>query len=300
MKTITRFSIGYLLFALYCCSYFFTAHAEEHVSPDPVMRLGIYYPPISDNVSRADVVVSFSLWVQEQAESVGVKAADVMLFDSIEEMSEAFDSGIINIISAPPLSIALHFSRENLADGFYGIRAPGKLNSVLLLARTDKNINSIEDLRGKRLIIPEHHELAEMFLDTLILKTYHVPYKKLFSSIDLLKKDKRIVLDLFFDKADVALVNEGAFELMKELNPQLNEKIKIIASYPTKSKSYAYVNKNYPFRQKIIDNYLSMAMSVRGRQFLSLYQQDLLESCSVKELDAYDELAKEHQQLLKK
>ncbi|MDO9163976.1 MAG: PhnD/SsuA/transferrin family substrate-binding protein [Methylococcaceae bacterium] len=298
MKTITRFSIGYLLFALYCC--FFTAHAEEHIPLDPVMRLGIYYPPISDNVSRADVVVSFSLWVQEQAKSVGVKAADVMLFDSIEEMSEAFDSGIINIISAPPLSIALHFKRENLADGFYGIRAPGKLNSVILLARTDKNINSIKDLRGKRLIIPEHHELAEMFLDTLILKTYHIPYKKLFSSIDILKKDKRIVLDLFFDKADVVLVNEGAFELMKELNPQLNEKIKIIASYPTKSKSYAYVNKNYPFRQKIIDNYLSMAMSVRGRQFLSLYQQDLLEACSVKELDAYDELAKEHQQLLKK
>lgn len=298
MKIKVQLSFWYLLLTLHCC--FFSAHAEEITSSDPVMRLGIYYPPISDNVSRADVVVSFSLWVQEQAKSVGVKAADVMLFDSIEEMSQAFDTGIINIISAPPLSIALHFNRENLADGFYGIRAPGKLNSVLLLARTDKNINSIKDLRGKRLIIPEHHELAEIFLDTLTLKNYHIPYKKLFSSIDILKKDKRIVLDLFFDKADVALVNEGAFELMKELNPQLNEKIKIIASYPTKSKSYAYVNKNYPFRQKIIDNYLSMTMSVRGRQFLSLYQQDLLEACRVKELDAYDELVQEHQKLLKK
>lgn len=300
MKIKVQLSFWYLLITLHCCCCFSSAHAEEITSSDPVMRLGIYYPPISDNVSRADVVVSFSLWVQEQANSVGVKAADVMLFDSIEEMSQAFDTGIINIISAPPLSIALHFNRENLADGFYGIRAPGKLNSVLLLARTDKNINSIKDLRGKRLIIPEHHELAEIFLDTLTLKNYHIPYKKLFSSIDILKKDKRIVLDLFFDKADVALVNEGAFELMKELNPQLNEKIKIIANYPTKSKSYAYVNKNYPFRQKIIDNYLSMTMSVRGRQFLSLYQQDLLEACRVKELDAYDELVQEHQKLLKK
>lgn len=297
MTPLSLLGFWCLLMSLSCL---FVVHAEENNSPDPVMRLGIFYPPISDGVSRADVVVSFSMWMQEQAASVGVQAADVMLFDSISEMSDAFENGTINIISAPPLSIALHFNRENLADGFFGLRAPGKLNSVLLVARTDKNISSINDMRGKRLLVQEHHELANMFLDTLVLKTHHIPYKQLFSSITTLKKDKRIILDLFFDKADVALVNEGAFELMKELNPQLSEKIKIIASYPTKSKSYAYVNKNYPYRQKIIDNYLSMSSSVRGRQFLNLYQQELLEACTVKELDDFDELNREHDSLVKK
>ena len=297
MKKLIR--LGFWSLFLYC-SCFFIAYAEKNRSVDPVMKLGIFYPPISDSASRADVAVSFSLWMQEQAASVGVRAADVMLFDSIEDMSAAFDTGVINLISAPPLTIALHFKRENLSDGFIGLRAPGKLNAVMLLARTDKNINTINDMRGKRLIVPEYHELADIFLDTLILKTQHIPYKKFFSSTSLEKKDKRILLDLFFDKADVAMVNESAYELMKELNPQLNKKIKVIASYPTKSKSYLYVNKNYPYRQKIVDNYLRIASSVRGKQFLSLFQQELLESCSVNDLEAYDELYREHSSLLKK
>ncbi len=292
-------SFWFILLTLFFSSCFSLLNAEVINTPDSVLRLGIYYPPISNEASRADVVVSFSLWVQEQAASVGVKAADIKLFDSIEEMNNAFEAGEINLISAPPYSIAAHFKRDNLSDGFYGVRGPGKLNSVLLLARTDKNINSTRDMRQKRLIIPEFHELAEVFIDTISLNNYHIPYTKLFSSITILNKDNRIVLDLFFDKADVALVNEGVFESMTELNPQLKEKIKIIASYPTKSKSYAYVNKNYIHRQKIIDNYLNMIASARGRQFLNLYQQDILEACSVKELETYDELAKEHQRLLK-
>lgn len=297
MKKLITF--GCLSLVLYFSS-FFIAYADKTSSVDPVMRLGIFYPPISDGASRADVVVAFSLWVQEQAASVGVRAADVMLYDSIDDMSAAFDSGAINVISAPPLTIALHFKRENLADGYIGLRAPGKLNSVLLLARTDKNINTIKDMRGKRLIVPEYHELADIFLDTLVLKEQHMPYKKLFSSISTEKKDKRILLDLFFDKTDVAMVNESAYELMKELNPQLNEKIKVIASYPTKSKSYMYVNKNYPFRQKLTDNYARISSSIRGKQFLSLFQQELLESCSVSDLDTYDELYREHSDLLTK
>jgi ABC-type phosphate/phosphonate transport system substrate-binding protein len=299
MNILPRLSFWLLLIYL-CCGSFFVAYAEEINPPDPVMRLGLFYPPISDNVSRADVILSFSLWIQEQAASVGVHAADVVLFDSIEEMSAAFEAGTINLISAPPLTIALHFKRENLADGFLGLRALGRLDSVLLIARSDKNINTIKDMRGKRLIMPEHHELAEVFLDTLILKAYHLPYKQLFPSIKTIEKDKSILLDLFFDQADIALVNEGSYELMKELNPQLNEKIKVIASYPTRSKNYIYVNKNYPFRQKIIDNYLRMTSSVRGRQFLNLFQIEILEASTVKELDAFDELYREHSLLIKK
>jgi phosphonate transport system substrate-binding protein len=275
-------------------------NAEETNSSDPVMRLGLFYPPLSENISRADVIVSFSLWVQEQAASVGVLASDVKLFDSIDEMSAAFEAGTINLISAPPLTIALHFKRENLADGFYGLREPGKLDSVLLVVRTDKNIETLKDLRGKRLVMPENHELAEVFLDTLVLKAYQIPYKQLFTHIKIMKKDKRILLDLFFDKADVAMVNEGSYQLMKELNPQLNEKLKVIASYPAKSKNYTYVNKHYPFRQKIIDNYLRMTSSVRGRQFLNLFQMGTLEVCTVKELDAYDDLYREYNGLIKK
>jgi hypothetical protein len=78
MKVFVRF--GFLSLWLYlCCCYVPMAQAEAASPTDPIMKLGIFYPPISDSASRADVAVSFSLWVQEQSASVGVRAADVML-----------------------------------------------------------------------------------------------------------------------------------------------------------------------------------------------------------------------------
>jgi hypothetical protein len=43
-----------------------------------------------------------------------------------------------------------------------------------------------------------------------------------------------------------------------------------------------------------------MITSVRGRQFLNLFQQEILERVNVSDLDAYDALYQEHKQLLKK
>ena len=174
MKKLLGFYFWRFLLCLCCCCAL--AHAEnKDAESDSVLRLGIFYPPISDTASRADVGVSFSLWVKEQASSVGVRAADVMLFDDIDEMSAAFETGMINLISAPPLTVALHFKRNSLSEGLVGLRAPGKLNSLLVLARTDKAINSIKDMRGKRLIMLENQELANVYLDTLVLRSEHIP-----------------------------------------------------------------------------------------------------------------------------
>ncbi len=58
MKAISRLGFWVLLLNL-CCGYFLIVNAGEMISSDPVTRLGLFYPPLSESIGRADVVVSF-------------------------------------------------------------------------------------------------------------------------------------------------------------------------------------------------------------------------------------------------
>ena len=52
------------------------------------------------------------------------------------------------MILAPPLLINKFFKPEELGDGFVGVLTDNQQEALVLLARTDKNINVVNDIRG--------------------------------------------------------------------------------------------------------------------------------------------------------
>ena len=260
------------------------------------MNMGFYYPSINDTADRTDIEVSLTFWTEEITEETDISESNARLFDTIEDMRAAFERGDIDMIIAPPMAIARYFKRDELADGFVGVREGGQNNSLLLLAGGDR-VKSLQDLKGKRLIMPSDDELADIFLDTLMLKTYRKSYRGIFSSIAPQKKNNRIVLDLFFNKADVALVYAGAFDVMAELNPQIKRKIKVLASYPVRAKNFSYFRKNYPLREQLTEKAMSYGKFPRAKQILAVYKTPELDYCRVGDLRRFDDLYREYRRL---
>ncbi|MGR9116564.1 MAG: PhnD/SsuA/transferrin family substrate-binding protein [Gammaproteobacteria bacterium] len=265
---------------------------------EPGLRLnmGFYYPAINDTADRTDIEVTLTFWTQEITEETDISESNARLYDTIDSMRDAFEGGEIDMIIAPPLAIARYFKREELADGFVGVREGGENNSLLLLANK-ASVKSLTNLRGKRLIMPENDELAEVFLDTLMLKTYRQGYKKVFSVIQPKRKINRIVLDLFFNKADAAMVYAGAFEVMAELNPQIKTRLKVLASYPVRAKNFSYFNRNYPLRELLTKKAMSYGEFPRAKQLLAVYKTPELDYCRVDDLRMFDLLYQEYTQL---
>ena len=264
--------------------------------PGGRMNMGFYYPSINDTADRTDIEVSLTFWTQEITEEVGIQESNAQLYDTIDSMREAFEQGKIDMIIAPPLAIARYFKREDLADGFVGVREDGADNSLLLLVNKD-SAESLKDLRGKRLIMPENDELADVFLDTLMLKTFNQGYRDIFSVIQPKIKNNRIVLDLFFNKADAAMVYAGAFDVMAELNPQIKTKIKVLASYPVRAKNFSYFKRNYPLRELLTKKAMNFGDFPRAKQILSVYKTPELDYCKVEDLQIFDELYQEYLRL---
>jgi phosphonate transport system substrate-binding protein len=283
--------------------FYGVSHAEEHSPKEGRLTMGFYTSSISDQANRADIEVSLNFWAKDLLSTeakklnINITSSSASLFNRIEDLEQAFDRGELDMIVAPPLLIARYFKREKLGNGFMGVLADKKSDYLLLIARTDKNINSAKDLRGKRLAIQENDALAEMFLDTEVLRTLNQDYKNIGLTLQYQKKPNRIILDVFFDKADSAVVYKSTYDITTELNPDISNKIKILAEYPVRSKNFSYFRVDYPFLKDFNVASVNFTNSVRARQILEVFKTPEIDYCKVEELGVFDKFYKDYLQL---
>lgn len=298
--TQSRLILAFLVIFLTMCHW---SHADENQKKEARLNLGYYFYSINETANRADVEVSLNFWVKDLFEleakklNFSITSSKAFLFDHIEDMKKAFEQGELDMIIAPPLLISRYFKRQDLGDGFAGVREGKKSDYVLLIVRTDKNIGGIKDLHGKRLVIQDNNELADIFLDTLTLKALGQSYKNMGLSIQHQNKSNRIILDVFFDKADAAVIYRSSYEIMAELNPEITNKIKILAEYPIKSKNFSYFRHNYPLIMELNAVAMGFSKSARGKQILEVFKTPEIDYCNVADLDNFDKFYKDYLQL---
>jgi phosphonate transport system substrate-binding protein len=265
----------------------------------PRFVMGVFLPGVSDEVNLSDIRVAMDYWMQQISHEMNVIDGHTEFFVDMSEMRESFNKKQVDMIVAPPFSIVKHFNLSDLADGFMSVRAHGQFNSLLLLVKNDTTAASLSDLRGKRLIMPDNDEMSEVFIDTKTRKQFHLGYQHFFGSVGFENKQSRLILDLFFGKADAALVYLHAYDLMMELNPQIKDKTKILLTYPLRSKSYSFFRRDYADTQNILKHINTLFENPRGREILELFKTDEISISRVKDLIPIKALYEEYAEVTK-
>ncbi len=265
----------------------------------PEFSIGWYFPSINNRISRTDFQVAINFWITEFSRTHKIEHSNITLFDHIEKMQSAFNKGQLSIIVAPPLLIAKHFDLSLLADGFASLSTTGKPYGMVVLARKDKHINQISDIKNSRLVILKNDELADEFLDSLVIPQFKQPFTHVFSSVQHLHKQNSIIHQLFFDKADVGVVYLETFNLMAELNPQIKNTIKIIAKFPINSPNYSFFYIQFPeqLRTYFIAEILKLNQSAKSQQIMSDFKLSALIKCPVESLKPFVRLNKKYNKL---
>lgn len=253
-------------------------------SKTPRIVLGIYLPGVNDETNLTDIRIAMDYWLKEISRDLNFADSRTDFFLDIKEMSKHFNNNQLDIIIAPPLPIAKYFKMSELTHGLVGVRNNGDLNSLILLTRNDSGIKSLADLRGKRLLIPKNDELSEVFIDSQTRKLMHQGYREFFGNVNLETKNSRMILDLFFGKADAALVYLHAYDITRELNPQIEKSTRILLEYPLRSKNYTFFSKNFEYTEDILKNLPSVVEKTRGKQLLELFKTEKLENADLDEL----------------
>lgn len=263
--------------------------------------MGVYYPSITNLVTRTDFQVAINFWLEEFGPGLGLQPIKAVLYDDVTSLKQAFESHELDFIMAPPILLAKHFQRGLLADGFVGTSVDGSAYGTALLVRQDQGIGDIKKLSGKRLLLPENDDLAALYLDSLMLKNYRKHYRQVFSQVQTKDKQSSVVLALFFKQADVGMSYLEIYNLMVEMNPQIKHSVAILATFPTKSPNYGYFHRDFPadLRAKLTETVAELNHQPRSQQILNDLRMSSLIPCAVSELQQFDELVAEQLSLEK-
>jgi hypothetical protein len=159
------------------------------------------------------------------------------------------------------------------------------LNRMILVSRTDSGIRSVIQLRRRKIalfsISNNELNLPILWLTTLILKSGGNYRSEFAPSIYRVQKGTNAISDVFFRKADAAVVPEREFVISKELNPQIGAQLSVIDS--SKHLLYSvlcYTEKmtaslsRYKDRdlQSVIDMLCNANKTEIGKHFLTIFR----------------------------
>lgn len=242
-------------------------------SSAPTTRLNIV---LSDQLfsvaNRNDVVGAMKLWVEALScitklnfdTKVEVLSAQSEIRQRVHE--ETVD--VLVLDNADFLELSDAGSVEGVAVGSQG----GHAYAVPYLLLVNQQIDSLSQLRGKHAAYHLHTGAAAAlaFTATLMAENHLGRTDAFFESFEPTTKAANCILPLFFEKIQACVVDGHDWEMLKELNPQLGNKMKILAqSAPVLDGVVAFPKVPRPYRERIIASILQMHEDPLGAQVLS-------------------------------
>lgn len=271
-------------------------------SSAPTTRLNIV---LSDQLfsaaNRNDVVGAMKLWVE------ALSCVTQLNFDSRVEVLSA-QAEIRQRVRNETVDVLvldnadfLELSDAGLIDGVAVGSQGGHPYAMPYLLLVNRQIDSLSQLRGKRAAYHLHTGTAAAlaFTATLMAENRLGRTDAFFESFDPTTKAANCILPLFFEKIQACVVDRHDWELLKELNPQLGNKMKILAqSAPVLDGVVAFTKVPSPYRERILASILQMHKDPLGARILSALRSGPLMPYRPEYLDSTREFWKQYERTL--
>ncbi len=259
------------------------------------LRVAVNIGSLHDT-SRTDMEVSLKLWAEELMRTLEVPA-EIRFYEGIAEIRRDLDADRVNFVIADGLDLIRHFNPGDLADGFGGV-APSE-DRMLLLTRKGAGIRSGKDLAGKRVLLLNKNAISDLWLETYCYRTFQKSCDKAGLLVAKENRSRQLVLKLFFDKADAALVRGHTYELTLDLNPQIGARTEILEQIRIYPGSLGLFGSRVSpaFREYVIAKVPQLHDQARGRQLLEVMQTERVGRVPNTLLDPIRHLRREHDTL---
>lgn len=272
--------------------------ATASMPGDESLRVAVHVEAIRDT-SRADLEVALKVWADDIKRILKVPA-EIMFYRAMSDIRRDLGSGKVNFVIADGINLLRHFEPDDLADGF-GAAAANE-DSMVLLARRDSGLTGFKDLAGKRVVLLTDNELSELLLETGCLRNYRVTCERAGVVVAHEARSQQQVLQVFFGKADAALVRGHPYDVAVELNPQIQQRLHVlerVAIYPTALGLFG-ARVSPAFRDYVIEKVPEMERHPRGRQLLEVMQTERVGRFPKAVLEPIRRLMREHEALARR
>jgi ABC-type phosphate/phosphonate transport system substrate-binding protein len=229
------------------------------------------------DVPSRDAQAALELWGREVHRLAGhnIQMRSI-IYEDLRTMIDAVQNSELDLVALSTLDYLRFSDRIPLEPALVGNKGNGSHEEHVLLVRSDSGISRIEDVRGKRLVVPTGNvgEMALLWLDTLLFRRGLSDTAGHVAEVKTASRTQQALLSVFFGQADAAVVPGSGFATSVELNPQVGRQLTTIATSPTLLPGLMGFRKGLAAEQKriVTEASLDLKNSATGRQILMLFK----------------------------
>jgi hypothetical protein len=294
-----------LLFALSCV--FFTLNSQSKMNGFSKRNYTVgYMKNLFSEVDLNDAQAALKVWMNEivktynYSDGYNLKAK---IYANYDELNNEMKHDSLAIIA---LNTYDYLSSTKM--GLTPILVPSAGGDIFaqyyLLVRKDDKYKTIKDLKGSNIgVLSSFNQASSRLWFDIILSKNNVSDKaNFFKTVTKADKESQLILNLFFGHLDACIVSKRAFLVMKELNPQIGDKIIFIQASPKYLWGVVSFTKTF-INERDKNLFYTSAIHVHelvsGKQLFSLIKIDKLNAFKNEYLDSYKDLIKEYTYLVK-
>lgn len=278
-----------------------SADSSSAGSPDTQFRVG-FSKSMFIQFNENDVKASMKAWAQILLNERGIPMdPDISVLNNAEEITRALRGRLVDAISLITdeyWALEKEMRSTHVVVGLYD----GEFTEeYVLLVHQESGFERIEDLQGRNInfLTNQRMSLASIWLDTVLAKDGMEPLSRHFGRIMQLSKLPGVILPVFFRQTDACVVTRRAFKTMSELNPQVGQRLKVIATSPELVPAAFFFRGDFSpsLRDRVLMEFDKMHTSPAGQQALNIYQSDRLSVEPISVLNSAFELLEDHKRL---
>lgn len=226
-----------------------------------------------------DATAAFKVWMKALQGASDIPINDtVRILRSAKDIKEEMQQSKNNLISMSLPEYA-EFDGNLFCDE---IILGGSFSAVgvyyVLLVHQDSGIFDLKGLEDKKVIRHEENmtHTSDAWFRYLLAADNHPPASEFLAEYYEEDDLAQSVLPVFFGKAAACIVSEQGFSVMGELNPQIRQKLRVVARSPKSMPLVMVLQKGFDeeLKKDVLESMQKLHKMPEGRQVLMMFKEE--------------------------
>ncbi len=254
------------------------------------------------DVDPRDAEAALRVWAQEFGNQYGF-IVHTSLYDSVDKMVADFVGQKLDFCAMTSIDYLRRVKTLNVKPEVAQFRNGKPTVKYLVLTGADYPKKSLAGFKNKKMSILKTNHLGLLFLNTRLMQEKMPPAEKFFSATHERSKESQAILDVFFGQSDICVVTASSYRTMKELNPQVERKLHVMAESPELVNTVGFFRSDFPpaIKERAIQGMSSeYKHHARGKQIMLLFNIEKMGLINDSQLDSVRKLLADYEKLKRK
>ncbi len=241
----------------------------------------VFHYNLLETVNELDAAASLDVWSKKWLEEWNKKnnikyLVSVHITKNISQIERLLNSGEITLLAVSSIDYLRFKDILKIEPLFVSGSHDSNFDQFFIIANPKSQIENLSNIKNKKLIIPPGvlSQISNIWLSGLTHKQFGESVENIFSKIDVSNSAIQTVLQVYFNKYDICVIDKNSFDIICDMNPNISKELIILEKSDKFPHSVMMLfNTNDSHIKKFVkENALGLENDDYGRQLLKLFK----------------------------